>query len=326
MNSIGTGAQMMSPFTTARPSERKPAKLGFARKTLDLNPPLRLTMRQELLGNCHYSQYSVSELADLRAVEVPEPSRHRRHRADPDVHLSEWMGGITSWSLAEGILNNGWTVGADRALKLKDKLTAQLPKIQRRRRKGAWGRKGRLNIERALRGQWDIAYRSHKRQLVAGIAKNITLNVGWGGNCGMTAEQLFWSGTTMLVLAEALTTAGYNVKLAAVAKTASNAVRGKVVVKRIVVKDHGEPLRPDALAGIVCHAGIYRSFGFLASMHSPWDIGSGLGTNITWRDLEAYQGDTGTPEWWEAGIIVKDCYSEHAAIKEIERILAAVAA
>ena len=283
-------------------------------------------MRNQLVGNCHYSQYTVSELADLREVEVPEPSRHRLNRTDPKAHESKWMGGITSWEAAESVLNHGWADGASRALGLQGQLTAQLPKIERRRRKAAYGRKGRLVTDRALKGQWDIAYRSHRRITVAGHKRNITLNVGWGGNCHLTAEKLFWSGATMLVLAHTLTAAGYNVKLAAVAKTASNARYGKVVVKRVVIKDHGEPLRPDALAGIVCHAGIYRSFGFLASLHSPWDIGDGLGRNIPWEDLKRAQGDHGTPEWWEAGIIVKDCYSEWEAIREIERVLAAVTA
>ncbi len=282
--------------------------------------------RSDTIGNVHFTEHTITELAELRSQSVPDCNAEHLRTCDPGRPGGDpkWYGGLTSWADAKAVLDNGWVVGADRAMAIKDQILAaapMLPKVRRNRRRQAWGAVGHtLNVDRAMAGQWDHAWRSTRREQVVGGNKCITLTVGWGGNCHRTAEQLFWSGATMLVLADILTTAGYSVRINAVCKVKSNAERSKLGMHRVVIKDHGEPLRPDALAGIVCHAGIFRTYGFLAFCHAPWNIGWGHGRMVQWKD--AQKTIERTPDWYDDNeIVVGDCYSKAEAIAEATKVL-----
>jgi hypothetical protein len=275
-------------------------------------------------NNCFVNEQTVSELAKSYERALPAVNSAYAEVCDPRTNSmgASWYGGLKSKEDAAAILANGWTEGASKASKLRDELGVELPRAKSRRRRKTWSHDGSsLSVDRALAGQWDRAFRSTERELSDGSSTCVTLVAGWGGNCNRTSEELFWSGAVMLVLCDLIEEAGQSVKLCAVAK--GQVPNGNTIINSVVVKDHGEPLRIDALAGIVCHAGIFRSFGFRAVASSPWDVGYGLGRSVEWaeadRHLKAttYLKDEGT-------IRVSDCYSRTSAIAEIKRVVALI--
>ena len=157
--------------------------------------------KQETIGRVHFADYTVSQLADIRDTPLPRCNEKREDQCDPIPHRKKWRGGIASWADAENLLNKGWREGAERALALKDRIMADapmLPKVRRNRRRQCWAAVGEsLDVDRAMRGEWDRAWRGSRREQVVGSNKCVTLNVGWGGNSHRSADELFWSGACM---------------------------------------------------------------------------------------------------------------------------------
>jgi hypothetical protein len=178
-----------------------------------------------------------------------------------------------------------------------------------------------LDVDRALAGNWDTAYRSTIREWNPGVSC-VTLNVAWGGNCNLTAEQLFWSGAVMVAISDILESAGFSTRINASSRLWFGDYGGKKYsLNTIVVKDHGEPLRVDALAGIVCHAGVWRSYGFMGICQAPWNVGYGLGHCIDgWDEISKVMAECGVVSD-PCTINVSDCYNQSCAMAEINKLI-----
>ena len=144
-------------------------------------------------------EQSVYELGNIYNIPLPEVNKDYARQCEPKGYDDEWRGGIKTLQQAKDILAVGWKPGAVRASTLMDKLESNMPTVKTRKRRQTWMDEGDgLDIDRALAGQWDVAYRSTRREFSSG-SNCVTLNVGWGGNCDMTSEQLFWSGVKFSV-------------------------------------------------------------------------------------------------------------------------------
>ena len=80
----------------------------------------------------------------------------------------------------------------------------------------------------------------------------------------------------------------------------------------------------DGLAGVVCHAGIFRTYGFRSICNTPWNVGISLGRAVGWSTMLPIMQEVGCTYFEEGTINVNDCYSEAAARLEVKRILTQV--
>lgn len=285
-------------------------------------------MFTELLNNgqLYIQKMDLAELTDSYVRPLHERNKQYASQCIPESNGygdSEWYGGIRSCKDAENILKAGWAEGAAKALRIKEKLEGNVPRAKSRRRKQIWSGEGEsLDVDRALMGQWDSAWRSTRREMIDGSNTCVTLQAAWGGNCTRTSEELFWSGAVMLVLSDLLEMAGYSTGINAVMKN-NEYNYGKLAVYYVTIKEHGEPLRPDALAGVICHAGIFRTYGFRTVCNAPWNVGAGLGHMADWGMVDACYS---TANYKEDNTVIRinDCYNEKAALEEIKRILASI--
>jgi hypothetical protein len=226
----------------------------------------------------------------------------------------EWYGGLKKTSDAKKLLTDGWVEGAERIMKFRSELASLVPAPRSRRRVPRWDDDGHtVDVDRALAGRWDAAYRTARRETVLG-PQMVELLGTFGGNCSVSAEEMFWNGATALILTDILEEAGYSVRLVSASYTNGG---GGLTTTRIELKDSGEPLRIDALASIVCHAGVYRTFGFAAILHSPFDVGCGLGSHVKAPEGNRQLGSLHNSE----AICLADTSDKEDAVDEIKRVL-----
>lgn len=271
--------------------------------------------------------YSLLDLATAyeRPVHPSNAGGSNETHTDPATmsHMGTyWHNGVTSKAIARDLMERGWNDGARRLTDLSRDITP--PTVRTRRRKQTWRDEGDdLSVDRALSGQWDTAWRTSRRTWVAGPG-TVTLVTSWGGNCNLGSDQLFWQGAACTVLADALESAGYAVRIVAATTTISNAVQRKATTF-ITIKEESEPMRIDAAASMLCHAGIFRSYGLRAMCELPFDIGMGHG-----RCEYGWPEDTITAlkaldQWPDDAIVLGKAHNRQDCIDEIDRVLALVA-
>lgn len=186
-------------------------------------------------------------------------------------------GGITGVADAERLVANGWAEGAAQCAQLAPSLAPLIAPPRSIKRRVRWADNGtELNIDRALAGQWDTAYRS--TYAVPSFApKVISLACNFGGSSQLSHAQLFWCAAQMIVVSDLLEQAGYAVELRAVKHNVIGGKKATHVLLDVLVKEAGQPMRADAVAAMFGHAGVYRTFGHTLLMTSPYDIGASLG-------------------------------------------------
>lgn len=247
------------------------------------------SLKKTAKGKLFISEFSLAELSGVFSLPASAENQSYANAGDPESYgawPAKWYGGIRTLGQARDLIAQGWKEGAAKLAQLKSELAVDIPAAKSRRRVPRWMDDGDdLDVDRAMAGQWDTAYRMAKRDWASGTPI-VNLECSWGGNCHQSAEQLFWSGAAMLVLTDILEDAGYSVRLVAVA---INGKGDNCHLSRIVVKDAGETLRIDALAGVFCHAGVFRTYGFHTFTRAPWDIGSGLGRMESWDYADQYE-------------------------------------
>ncbi len=191
-----------------------------------------------------------------------------------------WYGGLTHTDQAMDLLKKGWAKGANRLGSYSQKVTP--PEAKSIRRRPRWGDDGDdLDPDRAMRGQWDTAWRTTGRRSVAGPTV-VEVWGSFGGAGAQGAEELFWGGAGSVVLTNILEDAGYRVRLCAVT-FAEYGYRQFSLIK-VIVKEADESLRIDAVASIMCHAGVFRTLGFKAILRTPWNVGSAYGRSLSIGD------------------------------------------
>ena len=236
---------------------------------------------------------TLGELAEEPTRDCPEPNRAIRKKmlATAFEHYgSAWMGGLTSWSEATAILEKGWPEGAERLRVLGAKLSAQVPQAKSIRRKLTWADDGdEICRDRLNSGQVEQCWRTMRRSPFA-APQTVAIETTWGGHYGQTAEELFWQGAAAAVLTDILEDAGYRVEVYANRVLSWRRHRHCIRVK---VKEADMPLRLDGVAAVLCHAGVYRTFGFLCTEQAEFDVGDwshGHGSELTPWDAERLNG------------------------------------
>lgn len=278
----------------------------------------RLTTDTAVSGNrVHSADMSLAEFADIYAS---DPGRNRANAEGCCPEPTEWYNYLPSLAAARATLDKGWKEGARQLTGLSGNLAADIPPARSRKRKPCWTDDGgTLDVDRALAGQWESAYRSATRVSCLG-PDTVDLIGGMGGLGHITAEEMFWAGAAAIVAADILENAGYNVRLIAAAYSRFDD-ESAYTVTRVIVKDAGEPLRVDALAGVMCHSGIYRTHAFRARCLAPWDVG-GMGRSVNAERIQDLLTRVG--EWPESAIVLNRPYTREDAIAEIQRVIGVV--
>jgi hypothetical protein len=225
---------------------------------------------------------------------------------------SHWFGGIKNLKEAATILEQGWPEGAARIRDLSAKV--QAPEAKSIRRRITWGDQGdEVCRDRLNGGQLETCWRGTRRQTSIGPTM-VTVNVNWGGLCNATAEELFWQGAAACALVDSLEESGYRVRV--IANNCSSLEDGMMLL-RCVVKDFQEPMQLDAMAAILAHAGIYRTFGFMAKEQSRLKVDTGHGStrSITQALMEALNDGS------EQTLILDKAYSREAAIVALKKVV-----
>ena len=237
---------------------------------------------------------TLGELAEEPERDCPMPNRGIRREilASAFEHYeSRWMGGLTCWNEAAAILEKGWPEGAERLRILAGKLSAQVPQAKSIRRRLVWADDGdEICRDRLQSGQLEQCWRTMRRSPFI-APQTVAIETTWGGHYGQTAEELFWQGAAAAVLTDILEEAGYRVEVYANRVSEQSGHRHWARVK---VKEADMPLRPDGLAAVLCHAGIFRTFGFLCIEQAEFDVGGwahGLGRELALSDAKGLNGD-----------------------------------
>jgi hypothetical protein len=290
-------------------------------------------------GLVHILEMDVSEFSNI--YELAPTSKENTGKSQSDKSVldakrlrdvggwgggADWFGGCKSTREIQSLLQDGWQEGATRIRKVRDQIAAQLPVPKSRRRRPRWADDGHtIDEDRALEGRWDDAYRTARREVATG-PQVVEIVGAFGGNCHISADQMFWNGATALIVSDILEDAGYAVRLTANSGTADSigfGAGGRNLNSIFVeLKDAGDPLRIDALAAIVCHAGIYRTLGFQAILRAPFDVGSDLGSHVDPGEVKDRLAPVG--EWPTDRLVLNTSYNEEAALEEVKRILAQV--
>jgi hypothetical protein len=262
---------------------------------------------------------NLGELAEEPKKDCPSanmPVRKLMLRTAFEHYGSEWMGGLHNWKEATAMLENGWPEGAERLRALASKLAGQVPQAKSIRRKLTWADEGDEVCNDRLRGgQIDQCWRTMRRRPFV-APQTVAIETAWGGHYGQTAEELFWQGAAAAVLTDILEEAGYRVEL--YANRVSQRRSGDRHLSRVKVKEAEMPMRSDGVAAVLCHAGIFRTFGFLCIEQSESDMGHwghGHGSELSREASTVLNGGT---ECIAIGTIT----TEAQAVAEIKRILA----
>ncbi len=275
------------------------------------------------------TEETISDLAGSFERPPPYPNTHmddetRPERQEKGDHTPGFFGDIKNTKQVVAMFEDGWPAGANRLGVLRAKIAGLIPPPQSRRRRPTWSDDGdTLDVDRALAGRWNEAYRVATRRLTRGLA-TIEIVGSYGGSCARSSDEMFWSGAQMLVLSELLEDAGYSVRLVAAALTYYRYGMGSespISLNKIIVKDYGESMRVDALAGAVCHCATYRTVGFRSKLKAPWKIDQGFGYHTTFLEFgESLRKHDEYP----SGVILPDAYNEATAIANIKDAIAAL--
>lgn len=192
----------------------------------------------------------------------------------------EWYGVTYAEAVAD--LRAGWTEGAKRALELARTLpTRTLPK-RKRASHGIEG--GDINLDRILIGH-PAPFRTFPK-VRPGVVP-ITVNVG--GLYFRTSDEMFWSGATLIAVADSLTAAGYSVAITAVSYCQHfGHDDNQDAYCAIKIKDAHEPMRPAHMAAALCRPVALRIGAFQSRALCPNNIGHSFGATLeTPKELQA---------------------------------------
>ena len=118
----------------------------------------------------------------------------------------------------------------------------------------------------------------------------MAIETTWDGHYGQPAEELFWQGAAAAVLTDILEEAGYRVEVYANRVTEQDGHRHSTRVK---VKEADMPMRLAGVAAVLCHAAIFRTFGFLCIEQAEFDVnswGHGHGSELSPSHAEVLNG------------------------------------
>lgn len=265
-------------------------------------------------------EWRLSDLAGVYSLPHHEANAGQPQHKTKAGRSESWYGNASQDDI-ERLLTDGWPEGAARLAKLSEQVS--VPALKTRRRVGVWSREGsELSVERAMRGQWDTAWRTARRQTTVG-PQTVELYCMYGGSAFESAESLFWQGAVTAALADMLEGAGYNVRITGCFMHGGPDWKGWLNRSDVIVKDSSEPMQLDSIAAILCHAGLYRTFLFQSWMQIPRELNTGLGpipSGYRWNQSEiARMREAG--ELAEGGILIEPVRDRSSAEAELQRAL-----
>lgn len=169
---------------------------------------------------------------------------------------AEWAGIDGGVPAVMDAIKTGWSEGVAAMGKVDMPTVAAARTFKRTRRRGEYGYS--IDMDDVRNGNLHRAWTRTERGSATG-PRNVTILANVGCNAGVRATQLMWRGVAYLVLADALTNAGYNVRVIIGTGTAGvNAERTFNTCSTCTVKDFDEPLNIDTLATACAMAGVKR--------------------------------------------------------------------
>ena len=222
----------------------------------------------------------------------------------------------TSWDGLMKLIKEGWAEGAVKALKLAKEISnadmSKLDNISVKRRRVRSSQGDYLNMEKVYAGRLEEAWTTFMRNRAI-KSRRISLVCGWGGNCGRTADQMFWTGAVALALTHLWEKAGYRVAIKALGCCewhSDNSISGQM----LEVKKHGQPVNPGFLATMLCHSAAFRKVCFLAKTQSTTSvINDGLGYPMAPHTLDITQSRFIDPQ----SIVLDKVYSKESAMEAL---------
>lgn len=204
---------------------------------------------------------SVTEPAKAARLIKDEARRNRAVRfaegnTESGTSSQVWLG-APSFAVLKERLTTGWPEGVERLMKiaLRDFDTVS---IRRRRYRSDQG--DEVDMQAVWRGDMSRAWTRTRRQARAGGVRTVTIVCNLGGSAATASDKLFWRGASALRLADALTTAGYNVAIIGGEVGEQAGLEKDVQIAQFVqIKDADQPLDLSALAAITCMAGFFRT-------------------------------------------------------------------
>ncbi len=290
--------------------------------------------KRDAIGGVHFdSPFELGEVGRLAKDDYRKLVAKENHaQIDGDLEAiwtgelgGRWYGQIGSM---ENVIEtaNGWEKGAERALKLSRDLTKDIGDLEPVgiKRTRVWADEGdELDYDRLRAGDTDTMWRGSKRKKRAKVCPAVTIVPNIAASAERNAESMFWSGAVALVLSDLLEDAGY--QTAIVAMLATSQASGECGIVSCGVKDFGEPLRSAAVAGLLCHAGVFRTLFFLGQVMLPVNIGWGLGQPRELRDVVISGAGEFEPFAGTEIAEVPICTSAADAKKVLESLLGKVA-
>lgn len=274
--------------------------------------------------NIYKSSMDFAEITKT-AGDLVIPSNKERLRETTKMRSAgkDWYGGFTSHTDGYDMIANGWEEGAKKAtVKLGDIKVPDIDGIESMRRTLVFADYGEtLNIDQAMAGNWEKAWQTCRR-IRSGVSRVLSIAIPYGGNCDKNSEQMFWNGAQGMVITDILEDKGYRVQLLGI-HAAIQRVRGtNWDVDIVKLKNSDEPIRMDAIAAVVAHAGVFRTAGFASILSKPQEVDYGLGccreescSNVVTAlgKLDLVHPDT---------IVLDGAYSQESAVDNIIRFFA----
>lgn len=270
-----------------------------------------------------------TDLSTLHHHPVPE---YNADTASSEVGDHIWTKGDPNWRAgfrrrkdAEQLIDYGWQEGTERGSAISLSLDGVVDAVEAIRRRPTWGDSGdSLDVDRALRGDWDIAFQSSANLRTNGT-KIVTIIGAFGGNCNRTTEELFWNGVQIAVVTDILENAGYQCEVIG-ANNTRHYKDDTTGFCGVTAKRAGDPVRIDQLISVFAHAGVFRTIGFEMIVRTPTIVRPGLGTSrMSIADLthsvRKLEQMGAIPE---GAVIIGEAFSQKDAIKNIRATLDAV--
>ena len=247
---------------------------------------------------------------------------------------TRWFGGLTSTDMAVEVGQAGYPEGRDAVARLVSDAQGdpalnalEVPSVRRKRRFRDEG--DTFDHERFHAGRDDY-WESYKRD-ARGIAPVVSIVYGWGGLQSKTAEQLLWAGAAAFTAAEILSEAGYSVEVAAMNLSRQH-IYGKPnshIGAIMQLKSPDQPITSGAIA-TGCHAGIFRTMGFMLKLCSDLPVDEGMGQTMDPRHHFAPGGPATDDERaalssvleGERIVVMPTAYNRHAAIQAVKDAVA----
>ena len=283
----------------------------------------------------HGTHFSLSELTNLPTDDIAvapdqlnrELSLSNRNK-DAKTLGGTWYANIGSMAKAQSLVIDGWQKGAERVgamvAELNEDLSNELPVAIKRER--CWSDEGdELDYDKLRNGDVESCWRTSKRRKRAKLTPAVSILVNWGGGADKTSEQLFWAGAAAVALADILENAGYRTAIIAALAARQGGWEDKDArysLATVDLKDFDEPARVDTLAGTLCHAGVFRTLGFLAISDTTAKVDDSLGSHIEVGELMDHGGIE--PVSGTAHVEIPSCYNRESAVEAIRAALALV--